>query len=152
MALERRDPVPAGRYYIFIKADESDAWAGWVEQYADRVKPIAIESQSISPDSPIWATTPTGSIVKEHVGDWILFDVTAPVPWVKLGLPTIVTDPSVRSTVDVYQAPVIDTENGPLDELASMIHLLTVLAGIGGVIVLGSVVVEGVKATRRYSK
>lgn len=149
MALERRDPVPAGRYYIYINADESETWNAWVESSGGRVKPIAIEAQTISPDSPVWATTPTGGIIKEHVGDWILFDVTEPVPWVKLGLPTIVTDPKVRSTVDVYQAPVIDTEHGPLDELAAAIGMLTTLATIGGAIVIGSAVLQAVKATRK---
>lgn len=148
MALERRDPVPPGRYYVFFEADEASTWQAWATAHADRVRTIAVESQTVSPDSPIWATTPTGQIVKEHVGDWVLFDVTAPVPWVKLGLPTIVTDPRVRSTRDVYKLPAPEPDVGPLDKLAAGLDLLGTLALLGGIFVVGRAALQ---ASRRLS-
>lgn len=150
MAMERRDPVPPGRYYLYISSDEASTWQAWVTEHRDRVMVVAVEAQTITPDSPVWATTPTGSIIKEHVGDWVLFDVKAPVPWVKLGLPTIVTDPRVRSTQDVYKLPPPEpSDSGPLDQLADALKALTTLATIGGVVIIGSAVFRGVMATRR---
>lgn len=148
MAVERRDPVPPGRYYAFVDEDKAEHWSDWVAEYKDRVRVVAMEAQTLTPNVPVWATTPTGEIIKAYAGDWVLFDVLSPVPWVNIGLPTIVTDMRVKSTRDVYQLPPPGSDEGPLDQMAQSVQLLITLATVGGVLLLGNAVLQGFKITR----
>ena len=127
MAVERRDPVPPGRYWVFVKKDELDQWQAWLSGSAGKVKVVASETQMRSPDGWIWAATPeamlpgTDGIIRESGGEWILFDVVSPYPWVKLGFPTIVTNPTVRSSTDVITAPAPATDNPSADALRNLV-------------------------------
>ena len=107
MALERRDPLPAGRYWQFLLEDEGPAWAKWTHDHSSTVRVIATERKmKLSPYRPaIMVTRPDLSIIMEEGGAWVLFDVLAPTPWVGLGYPTIVTDPTITRSEQVEQAP-----------------------------------------------
>lgn len=116
MAMERRDPVPKGRYWLFLLEGEEETWGEWVTDHAATVRVVATERKTkLSPWRPaIFSTRPDLSIIMEEGGSWVLFDVLAPTPWVGLGFPTIVTDASVQSSTQVEQAPAPK----PDDELA----------------------------------
>lgn len=117
MAMERRDPVPPGRYWITLKRSEMDQWREWLIENSTKVSVVASEAQFVSPDGWLWAARPeailpgTDGIIKTIAAEWILFDVKSPVKWIGLGLPTIVTDPTVRSTTDVITAPAPEVED-----------------------------------------
>lgn len=127
VAVERRDPVPPGRYWIFVKPNELDQWHSWVTGSAGKVKTVVSETQLRSPDGWLWAAKPeailpgTDGIIRESGGEWVLFDVLAPYPWVKLGLPTIVTDPTIRSSTDVITAPAPSTEDPSVSALRNLV-------------------------------
>lgn len=135
MAVERRDPVPPGRYWVYLDKEEIPTWAKWLEQFPGSVRVIATEVQAITPHGVIWAIKPDLEIIKTAVGEWILFDVLRPVPWVGFGFPTIVTDPNVKGTSDVMTAPV------PEDSVDRIKNL--VLLG-------GAIYIVGMLLSRKY--
>lgn len=116
MAVERKDPVPPGRYWLFLLEGEEEKWQDWVHEHAASVRVVATErKEKLAAYRPaIFATRPDLSIIMEEGGEWVLFDVLAPTPWVGLGFPTIVTDPNVRSSSNIEQAP----PPAPDDQLA----------------------------------
>jgi hypothetical protein len=132
VAIERRDPVPPGRYWIYLKKEELSHWEEWLRINAGKVSVVASETQTQTPEGLLWATTPTGDIIKNAVGEWILFDVKVPVPWVGFGFPTIVTDPNVRSTTDVMTAPEPEPEKYLIEEIRNLLLLA------GGIYLVGS--------------
>lgn len=140
MAMERRDPVPVGRYWLYVKKEELGTWQDWAHANAPNVAVVATETQFATPDGWIWAATPeaalpgTDGIIKDARGEWILFDVRAPVPWVKLGLPTIVTDPNVRSTTDVITAPAPEGPSDPATEIRNLVLFAGVVYLLGAFI------------------
>lgn len=92
MALERRDPVPAGRYSVFILPAEEARWIAWIAANRATVKPVlSVPKQRVGSSAAPFATTWMGDIIQDYAGSAVLFDVTAPTPWVGLGLPTIET-------------------------------------------------------------
>lgn len=127
--MERKDPVPAGRYWLYITTAEVPRWDEWVKEHADRVQVIATEAQeALSSWLPmLFVTRPDLSIITNVEGYWVLFDVLQPVPWVGLGYPTHVIDPSVQSATDISTAPPPAPDSSPWDTVAT----LTKLAGWG---------------------
>jgi hypothetical protein len=130
-AMERRDPVPAGRYWVYIDESEVARWQEWVRASNGKVKPIVTEAQNkISSWVPaVFATRWDLSIITSIAGYWILFDVLEPVKWVGFGYPTTVIDPSVRSATDVTSAPPPAPEWNPLGELFGDLKWLILVAG-----------------------
>lgn len=122
-SIERRDPVPAGRYWIYIDEKESSRWQAWVKAQQGKVAVIATEAQqSMATWLPaIFVTRWDLDIIKSTVGYWLLFDVKEPVPWVGLGLPTSVIDPHVHSSSEIMTAPAPKSEEelNPIGELYS---------------------------------
>jgi len=116
MALERRDPLPIGRYWQFVLEDEYDRWQSWVTENRDTVQVVAVERKmTLEPYRPaIFVTRPDLSIIMHEGGSWVLFDVKAPTPWVGLGYPTIVTDMTITRSEQVEQGP----PPAPDDQLA----------------------------------
>lgn len=108
MAVERRDPVPPGRYWVFILPKEEAQWASWTQANAATVRVIGVErKEKLEPYVPaIFATRPDLSIIMQDGGAWLLFDILAPTPWVGLGFPTIVNSSSVKSSSQVEQGEV----------------------------------------------
>jgi len=107
VALERRDPLPPGRYWIYVLEDELEDWSEWSRAHAATVHVVASEQKTkLAPFTPaVFATRWDGSIIMDGAGAWFLFDVSAPTPWVGFGFPTIVTDMTIRRSTDVEAAP-----------------------------------------------
>lgn len=132
--MERRDPVPVGRYWVYIDESEVSRWQAWVASSASQVQVLVTEAQQkVSSWIPaVFVTRWDLDIVQSTVGYWVLFDVLSPVKWVGFGYPTRVIDPKVKSATDVSTAPEPDAEWNPLGELASdakwvMLAVATVL-------------------------
>jgi hypothetical protein len=92
MPLERRDPVPPGRYSIFILPTENETWARWVSSHPLEVRVVvSVPRQTLASNTPVFATTWLGDILQNYAGSSVLFDVVSPVPWAGLGYPSIET-------------------------------------------------------------
>lgn len=142
MAVERRDPVPAGRYWVFLKKEEIPAWQSWVKNSSPNVAVVASETQFVTPDGMLWAVSPESAtrldVLKEARGEWILFDVKAPTPWVGFGFPTI-ADGSVKSSTDVITAPSPEPDVHPSEKIVEAVKTLVFW---GGAIYLGGVLLS----------
>jgi len=136
VALERRDPLPPGRYWIFLKKDESERWRKWVDE--SPVVPRYSESMSALGRAPaVFQTRWDLDPIMQHVGDYVVFDVIRPTPWIGFGYPTIVSQGEITastplpSTTDVIQAPApAEGDFNPLGELFGEVKTL-VFVGAG---------------------
>jgi hypothetical protein len=90
MALERRTPLPIGRYWIDVFKREE--FRAWLRTAAERVHVAATESFAANAGGP--------------ARDWYLFEVKAPVAWsaITFGFPDI-APPSITSSSDTVQRP-----------------------------------------------
>lgn len=135
MALERRNPVPVGRYHAFISVEDAPRWSAWMKEHKGKILVISTEAQTTTDNNPFFATTLFGDTIKEHAGDWVLFDVKEPVPWVNIGLPTIVTQAEMgkRTTNEFFKVPEPQPDSGPLESLSQGVDTLvtTVKWGVG---------------------
>ena len=95
--LERRNPLPAGRYWKDIFEADAEAFGEWLKDNHETVKVRTTEH--IDGDPP---------------RDWLLFEVTAPTMWDGPGYPDIATA-NVHTSADTVQRP--DPEKDPLDKL-----------------------------------
>lgn len=129
--MERRDPLPAGRYWIYIDDSEVTRWKEWVSASEGRVKVVVTEAQkAISSWIPaVFATRWDLSIITSIEGYWILFDVLSPIKWVGFGYPTTVIDPAIRSATDISTAPPPAAEWNPIGELLGEVKWLLFAAG-----------------------
>lgn len=84
MAVERRNPLPKGSYWIDIPPEDQKAFDAWRRNASVKTR----ATQRNSDDG--WT--------------WYRFDVTAPVAWGGWGFPTI-SDPNVDDERDVKQLP-----------------------------------------------
>jgi hypothetical protein len=137
MAVEKRDPLPPGRYWVTLHPEEIETWYAWVERNRPNVHVINNEVQTVTPDSFIWAVTPFGEVIKEAKAYWIVFEVKAPVAWIGFGYPTI-AGPRIESTTDVIQAP--EAEPGVIDRVEATLSATQSLITFGAVLWLGSLV------------
>lgn len=115
--IERRDPVPPGRYSVFINPGEDARWRAWTVEHAASVKPLAsLPFTRLASSSAPFSTTWTGEIVENYAGSLVLFELTAATPWVGLGLPTIETRAVSQWVADERKSLVcywVWTESGP---------------------------------------
>jgi hypothetical protein len=107
-AVERRNPLPIGRYWVDVFAKDSDAFTQWTKRNTDRLK-IRGTEHFANDDAAL-------------VRDWMLFEVLSPVPWEGPGFPTV-ADASVTSSSDTSDRPppppaVVDQMQGMLDNAA----------------------------------
>lgn len=86
-AVERQNPLPAGRYWIDIFDKDSDAFGAWLSSNKVTVVVRATEH---------FESTPTR--------DWYLFEVKVPTPWNGPGFPTVAA-PNVTTSSDTAQRP-----------------------------------------------
>lgn len=116
--MERRDPLPAGRYWVYIDQSEVDRWQAWVTASAGKVKVVATEQQKAMARwvPAVFLTRWDLSIIQSVVGEWILFDVLEPTKWVGFGYPTTVIDPKVRSATDIATAPAPAPDTNPFGD------------------------------------
>lgn len=123
MALERRDPLPPGRYSIFLLTAEMPQWQAWVRQHSDRVHVDATIDQRAVGGGELTATAyvdTDGNIIWKTVGAVLLFTVKAPVPWVGIGLPDIETRPIGEWKAEHSESP---TAPGVLDQVRNLLLL-----------------------------
>ena len=99
-AIERRNPLPIGRYWVDVFDSKESAFQNWLKAHKAEVQVISAE---------------TFEPVDNYEGRvWRLFKVTAPVQWEGPGLPTI-AGPDVNSSADTGQRP--PKEKDPLDTI-----------------------------------
>lgn len=118
MSIERRNPLPAGRYWIDTFGDNRPAFADWSKSSGVKV----VTTQSFDSDPP---------------RDWFLFTVASPLPFdaVKFGFPTI-APPEVKSAEDTVQKP--DLPKNALDDLDNTLSQIGKVAKLGlGILGLG---------------
>lgn len=132
-AMERTNPLPAGRYWVDVFAPQEDAFQAWLQKNKANVAVT---------------TTETFDPIDGYPGRvWRLFEVSAPVTWEGPGFPTI-AGADVQTAADTVQRP--DPQKDPLDKLSDYganvgTTAKAILWVVGGVVVL---VVGGVIITR----
>jgi len=90
MALERRNPLPPGLYWVDVHGDDKiHAFNKWVKQDSIRVRKVRATED------------PTGQWPS---GNWYLFEVLAPTQWDGPGLPTIAENLDLEAE-DTVQRP-----------------------------------------------
>lgn len=138
-ALEKRDPLPRGRYWVYLDDSELEHWQQWVSGSGGAVKTIVTEEQrTVARFLPIiFLIRPDWTLIESVAGYWVLFDVLEPVKWVGFGYPTTVVDPAVRSSTDIATAPVIETDDDN--------PILAFLRKIEGIVLVGVGVYVGVQ-------
>lgn len=137
MAVERRDPLPIGRYWVFVFERDRDAWARWTAQFSPRWVRVRATSQldhaglGANALEQLKALTGVDLTSGERPADFVQFDVLEPVPWLGIGFPNIVPKglPSPIGPTDVIDAP----EPGDLD---SQIPFGWIAAGALGILAL----------------
>lgn len=134
--MERRDPIPAGRYWVYIDESEVARWSAWVTSNEGRVKVLVTEPQlTLSSWLPaIFQTRWDLSVIQSVKGYWILFEASEPVKWVGLGYPTTVIDPAIKSATDVMTAPAPTPDTDMLGDspLGAVLGQLKTILLIGG--------------------
>jgi len=132
-AVERRNPLPVGRYWIDIFDSQENAFRAWLNEHKGSVRVITTESY------------PSSTFGGYEGRVWRLFEVTAPVSWNGPGFPTI-AEAHVKGSDDTAQRP--PKEKDPLDRLGEIevpvSGLRTVSWVLGGVVLVAAVVVGGV--------
>jgi hypothetical protein len=121
MALERRDPLPAGRYSIFLLPGDSASWSAWTSRYRSTVRVVATVDKR------------EGFITDTYMGSSIVFTVTAPTPWVGLGLPTIETRPIAEWQAEEMEVPKDET-TGPIEQVRNLVIFAGVIYLAGAVL------------------
>lgn len=142
MAVERRDPLPVGRYGVFVKEDEDEAWHSWTAENAGKVRVVStIPSLALGGDGlPVFYTTPTGEIIQKIVGSNVLFEVSSPVKWVGFGFPDIESRPP-EAWVEEHTEDPGKYLGDPYAEIKSLVLL-------GGAIYLGGILLASFTSRR----
>lgn len=120
MALERRQPLPPGRYWVdVVGPDHVKLFDGWLQAFAQH---ITIEEHEVT--QPI-QSGPNLPPLRPGV-EWFLFHTDAPLVWFGsvLGFPTIAT-PEVKTKADTQTVPVVPPLFGGLN-----------LDGVGSIVLL----------------
>lgn len=100
-AVERANPLPAGRYWVDVFQPDADAFGAWLSSNKATVRVVSTQHFDRNDAGP--------------PRDWYLFEVTAPTPWQGPGLPTR-ADASITSSADTVQRP--DPLPDPLSQAA----------------------------------
>lgn len=144
--IERRSPLPIGRYWQDIFEKQSPAWNRWATEHVGSGAVKIVNSQTFNRD-PLR----DGSLLPDFLKDdkagtlgipyrfWVLFDVLRPVPWpqTELGFPEIAT-PDIQQSSDTAQNPPGPT---PLEEVGDavkgvVVPAVGVLAALLGIKIL----------------
>jgi len=123
--LERRTPLPVGRYWLDVPANKTGDFNGYLAASTDRVKVETTEGEG-------------------EGGTFYIFRVLQPVPWfaVNFGFPNT-AGPEVKSRADTIQAP--DLPKDGLDQVGDALEgvgktgkvIVSVALVAGGVYLLG---------------
>jgi hypothetical protein len=94
MAMERRDPLPPGRYSFVVPVADGAVWKAWTKAHSMTVATVAaVPQKALASNNPFFATDLEGNIIENLVATVVVFDVSSPTPWVGLGFPDIVPGP-----------------------------------------------------------
>lgn len=88
MAVEKRNPLPPGRYWVDVFDRDRAAFREWLDSYSGVVVVLSTESYDANAGGP--------------ARDWYLFHVHGHVAWNGPGYPTI-ADAQVTSSRDTQQ-------------------------------------------------
>lgn len=119
-AVQRANPLPAGRYWVDVFATDSPDFSSWLAANRSTVSIVSTEHFDANAGGP--------------ARDWVLFQVSAPTPWSGPGFPTI-ADASVTSSSDTAQRP--DPAPDPTTTLADAIDRQARSWGTGTLIGIG---------------
>lgn len=133
MAVERRDPLPPGRYSVFLKPDEGERFRAWAKAHGVVIV-AAFPREVTRSNTPIWSISATGQVLLETVGESVLFDVTRASPWIGFGFPTIET--GIDTTMFINRELYVPPEPTALSELGTI-----ALVGMG-VYLLGQLLIS----------
>lgn len=106
MALERRQPLPPGRYWIDVVGKPGDLiFKGWALAFRDHVH---FESEDLTPELGPVVPSPGAPVVRPQV-HWYLFNTDTPLVWLgpSLGFPTIAT-PDIHTKADTAKRPAVE--------------------------------------------
>ena len=130
MAVERKDPLPRGRYWIVIRASERKQWEAWATAHRDTIHTVVADPlrdgglmgnqlAELFIANPV-AVAAMAALGGSDIGDWILFEVKQPTRWVGLGYPTIVQPwENPESPDQVVTAPTTETSEEMTERLAN---------------------------------
>jgi hypothetical protein len=123
MAVERRNPLPAGRYWIHLDSSDAPSFDAWRRQPS-----VFTRTTTYHPDDG-WT--------------WYLFDVKAPIAWQAelWGWPTI-ADAHVTTETDVIQLP------DPPPDWTDRIENAVKSAGTSTLVTIGVVAIGAVVVSR----
>jgi hypothetical protein len=135
MTLERRRPLPPGRYWADVVERNRIAFEAWARVNAASVSVEATEHAEPSDGAP--------------ARDWVLFVTTAELVWPDaiLGFAPNIAEPAVHSSSDVIQRPPppVDMTTSLTEAMKSVIYAVGALAVVGTLLVL-------VSATRKVRR
>lgn len=120
MAIERRNPLPAGKYWVDVFEPHTSPFLGW-----------------LSKNQANLTVNTTERIQGDPEGNWILFTVRTPVLWEGPGYPSIAGQ-NIKTKADTSERP--EPEELPnLDDVVKKVSRDTVKAvviGFGTVLAL----------------
>lgn len=120
MAIERRNPLPAGKYWVDVFDPHTSPFLAW-----------------LSKNQANLTVNTTERIQGDPEGNWILFTVRSPILWEGPGYPTI-AGPNVVSKADTSERPPPEKEPS-LDDVIDKVGFNSaklVLIGLGAVLAL----------------
>lgn len=146
-ALERRSPLPVGRYWQDIFGKQARDWSDWVLPKLDDGSVKIVREEFFRADplrSGEWlpdVLRPGPGVIPER--SWFLFDVVRPVDWpaTKLGFPTIATS-DVKTSADTAVNP---PGPSPLEEIGDAVKGVTTPLIVLGGLFLGFKVLQAFK-------
>lgn len=137
MTIERKRPLPIGRYWADIFDRERPAFEAWLNVNASRAKVVASEFKEGAGGAP------------NH--DWVLFETTAETLWPDdvLGFAPNRAEPGTNTSDDTAQKP--PPEPGALDQAAAALSRIQQAAflALGGLAVVGVAVLVLVATRKR---
>ncbi len=137
MATIRENPVPAGRYWLYLIGEEQRGQFEAGKKGLNEAHPGLVRVLATTHHEP----NETGE--NEPETDWILFEVSAPALWdfEKMGFPTVAPK-DVTTEADIKTRP--EPTEDPLDALQDRLADLGTLAKGAFGVIIGFAVAGGV--------
>jgi len=108
MPMVRKNPLPPGRYWIYIQQSAQDIFDLWLKKNSDGT--VTVEKKQTYGDVPL---------LLKPVETFYVFNVTAPSIWPRgVGFPNA-ADASVKEAADVVQRPPPMTAGDVLKDITS---------------------------------
>jgi hypothetical protein len=131
-AVERTNPLPAGRYWVDVFTPQEAAFQSWLQR--NKANVIVTSTETFPGETHWFGPDDPGRV-------WRLFEVNAPVTWEGPGFPTI-AGASVKSSADTSDRPA--PEPDAIDKLkdlggdtTSAAKTALIVTGVAVVVVAG---------------